>query len=187
MASTRHSSESCMIYTLPLIISLMIQVPLTVISFSADSDVTQWYVVDDGVMGGKSNGEFSLNSEGNAVFSGTISLENNGGFSSIRHRVELSKLESYTKVVLKVRGDGKRYQFRVKSDPTQDYSYVAEFSTSGDWEDIEIPFGKLRPAFRGNALDRPNYPGETMGEIGFLFGNKKAEAFKLMINSIELQ
>ena len=42
-----------------------------------------WRSINDGVMGGLSSGGMRLE-DGIAVFSGTLSLENNGGFSSVR-------------------------------------------------------------------------------------------------------
>ena len=57
----------------------------TIFDFSKESDLRNWRIVDDVVMGGKSDGNFYINKDGHATFSGTVSLENNGGFSSVRH------------------------------------------------------------------------------------------------------
>ncbi|MEM1443591.1 MAG: CIA30 family protein, partial [Verrucomicrobiota bacterium] len=40
-----------------------------------------WSIVNDGVMGGLSKGKVEISKEGIMTFSGTLSLENNGGFS----------------------------------------------------------------------------------------------------------
>ena len=56
--------------------------------FNIKSDISNWKVVDDVVMGGRSNGNFELNKNGYGVFSGNVSLENNGGFSSLRYRFD---------------------------------------------------------------------------------------------------
>ena len=53
--------------------------------FSNVEDLDGWYVVDDGVMGGRSKGKLKLENGDTGVFSGKISLENYGGFSSIRY------------------------------------------------------------------------------------------------------
>jgi len=155
--------------------------------FNPKSDLSNWYVVDDGVMGGRSQGSFDLNKEGHAVFSGTVSLKNNGGFSSIRYAFRQKDIEAYSKVVMHLKGDGKRYQFRVKSNRNDRASYIQYFTTSGDWQIIEIPLAELYPTFRGRTLDRPNYPGEEMAELGILIGNKKAESFQLLIDKVELE
>lgn len=160
---------------------------MTIFDFAKDSDLSNWYVVDDVVMGGRSDGSFALNEEGNAVFSGKVSLENNGGFSSVRYVFGKTDVSQYTKAVIRLKGDGKRYQFRVKSSSRDRHSYIAYFQTSGTWESIEIPLAEMYASFRGMTLNMPDYPAEQMAEIAFLIGNKKAENFRLEIDKIELR
>ena len=155
--------------------------------FQPNSDLSNWYVVDDGVMGGRSQGGFRLDEDGHAVFSGKVSLENNGGFSSLRYSFREKEVSPYQKVVLRLKGDGKRYQFRVKSSRYDRASYIQYFTTNGEWQEIEVQLRDLYPSFRGRRLNRPNYPGEEMAEIAFLIGNKKAESFRLLIDKIELE
>lgn len=160
---------------------------LLIFDFNPKSDLENWVIVDDDVMGGKSSGSFGLSPDGHGVFKGLISLENNGGFSSLRYNFERIQMENYTKIVLKIKGDGKKYQFRIKSDSGDYYSYVSTFATSGDWQEIEIPLKNMYPSFRGRKLDKPNFSGDHMEEIAFLIGNKKEEEFQLLIDKIELK
>ncbi len=155
--------------------------------FHENADISNWYVVDDGVMGGKSAGTFCLGAHGHGVYSGKVSLENNGGFSSVRHRFDRTSVSAFSMFVLRIKGDGKAYQFRVKTASGDYYSYIGKFSTKGDWETIKIPFATMYPAFRGRTLDQPNFPGKEFQEIAFLIGNKKAEDFQLIIDTIALQ
>ena len=60
--------------------------PMLIFDFTTQSNIQDWVITDDIVMGGESSGTFSLDTEGNGVFSGKVSLENNGGFSSVRYR-----------------------------------------------------------------------------------------------------
>ena len=159
----------------------------TLFNFTTDINTEQWQIVDDVVMGGQSNGDFTVNKNGHGQFSGEVSLENNGGFSSLRYNFESLNTSKYSSFILKIKGDGKSYQFRVKDTRNNRYSYIYIFKTSGDWETITIPFNKMHPSFRGYKLDAPNYQGDQMEEIAFLIGNKKAEYFKLEINNITLQ
>ena len=158
----------------------------SVFDFNSQASLDQWYILDDGVMGGISAGELTINREGHGVFSGTISLENNGGFSSIRFVPEPIALDNATKVTIRLKGDGKQYQFRVKNDRGVSYSYIFPFDTSGDWQIIEIPLNKMYPSFRGRRLDMPNFFSNEIGEVTFLIGNKKNEDFELWIDSIML-
>lgn len=155
--------------------------------FNTNASLRDWYIVDDVVMGGRSDGRFFMNDEGHGVFKGSVSLENNGGFSSVRYRFSAKELTSQTKVKLKVKGDGKLYQFRVKSSVYERFSYNAEFQTSGDWEIIELNLNEMYPAFRGRKLNLPNYPAKQLNEIAILIGNKKAESFELLIDQIILE
>jgi len=155
--------------------------------FNKESKTDNWTVINDVVMGGRSEADFNINSEGYAVFSGQVSLENNGGFSSVRYRFESMDVIKYEKVLLKLKGDGKPYQFRIKADLSHAHTYVKHFQTSGEWETIEIDFKDMHPQFRGRVLDMPNYTGEKMTEIAFLIANKKAEAFRLEIDKISLK
>ena len=160
---------------------------MTLFDFKSDSNITNWNIVNDVVMGGQSNSSFYINSTGHGEFSGTVSLENNGGFSMIQYRFDTKKVDVFTKVIIRLKGDGKKYQFRIKTSDIDYYSYVATFKTSGDWETITIPFNTMYPAFRGRQLNDENYPGKQMELIAFLIGNKKAESFTLEIDTIELE
>jgi hypothetical protein len=158
-----------------------------IFDFNKSSDVQDWIVVDDAVMGGESSSTFKLNDDGFGVFEGSISLDNNGGFSSVRYRFQKTMIKEYTSIVIKLRGDGKNYQFRIKSNSGDYYSYIAPFSTSGEWQEIEIPLKDMYPSFRGRTLDQPNFSKDYIEEITFLIGNKKKEKFKLLIDKIELK
>lgn len=169
------------------LILLMASPSIIIFDFNKKSDVSDWRIVDDVVMGGRSSGSFELNKEGNGVFSGTVSLQNNGGFSSVRYPFNKKGLGNYTKFVLRVKGDGKKYQFRVKSDRNDYHSYIATIQTTKEWQTLEVLFSEMSPRFRGRALNMDNYPGEKMDEIAFLIGNKKRESFKLAIDNIRLK
>lgn len=155
--------------------------------FTKESNLQNWQIVDDGVMGGLSSGNANINDEGNLTYFGNVSLENNGGFSSLRYRFETKDVATYTHFSIRLKGDGKRYQFRAKTSSRDWYSYINYFETSGEWETIEIPLKDMYPSFRGRELDKPNFPGISMEEIAFLISNKKAEEFNLEIDYISLQ
>lgn len=155
--------------------------------FHAKASLENWIVVNDGVMGGRSKGSLSLNAKGHGVFAGEISLANSGGFSSVRYRSGTIGLKGINTVRLRVKGDGKRYQFRIKAGEADYYSYIAYFETSGQWQDIDLPLKDFYPSFRGNRLRMPNFPGQQLEEISILIGNKRAESFKLELDGIWLE
>lgn len=171
-----------------LCISTMIQDNSPVIyDFKNANSTSGWNVVDDGVMGGLSQGNLSINDEGNGRFHGFVTTENNGGFSSIRHDFKRKNVSEYKHIIIKVKGDGKDYQFRIKEKSSQRYSYITTFETTGEWQTIKLPLSSFYPSFRGYTLNKPNFAGDEMEEIAILIGNKKKEAFSLEIESILLE
>ncbi len=176
-----------MTYLFSLFSILVISGQMTLFDFDDKSELRNWTIVDDVVMGGRSNGQLAIDGRGHGVFSGTVSLENYGGFSSVQYYCGATNVASYDKIVIRIKGDGKSYQFRTKSDNYDRHSYVYPFETSGEWETIEIPFAQMAPRFRGRKLNMPNYPGQRLAEIAFLIGNKKNEDFSLLIDYIGLK
>jgi len=158
-----------------------------IFDFTKNSSTSNWIVVDDVVMGGRSNGNFQLNKEGKGVFFGKVSLDNNGGFSSVRYGFNKLNVERFKSIVLKIKGDGKNYQFRIKHKSSDYASYITSFSSFGEWQEIEIPLNSMYPSFRGRKLDEPNFFHESIEEVTFLIANKKNEDFMLLIDKIELR
>ncbi len=138
-------------------------------------------------MGGRSQSEFTINENGDALFKGSLSLENNGGFCSVRWTFEKNPVKDFEKIAFRVKGDGKRYQARIKANQNDYYSYIAYFETSGEWQTVEIALTDMYPSFRGRRLNQPNFNSDSIEEIAFLIGNKKAENFQLRIDKIMLE
>ena len=158
-----------------------------VFNFEKNKDLKQWFIVNDDVMGGISESNLSTSKDGNGIFQGYISTENNGGFCSIRHRLSRKYIDNNNVLKLKIKGDGKDYQLRIKADRNDYFSYIATFKTTGKWEEIEIPLKEMYPSFRGRELNMQNFNNNYFEEIAFLVGNKKNEKFKLIIDKITLE
>jgi hypothetical protein len=159
-----------------------------IFSFNKNATISNWLVVDDFVMGGKSVGTFNINNNGFGEFSGVVSLENNGGFSSLRYRFKEINVKGFTNVVLRLRGDGRNYQFRIKDNINNSHAYIYSFSTvKNEWQRIVIPLQEMYPAFRGKKLEMQNFPGNKVAQIAFLINNKIAENFKLEIDTINFE
>ena len=158
----------------------------TLFDANANPNSKNWYIIDDVVMGGRSSGDFGMTKEGYAKFSGTVSLENNGGFSSVRYAMETQKVTPESKVRIHLKGDGSNYQFRVRHQRGSYYSYITKFETTGNWQTLEFQLKDLYPTFRGRRLDLPDFNHDTLTELAFLIGNKKAQKFSLVIEKIAL-
>jgi hypothetical protein len=160
---------------------------MVLFSSVSDNNPGSWRVVNDGVMGGLSEGKIMYDNEDIMTFTGEVSLENNGGFSSIRYPMKTTDIKGKTTFILEVKGDGSQYQFRAKKNQGDYYSYVNYFQTSGEWETIEITIESLEPAFRGRMLNMDNFSADKLAEIGILIGNKKKQKFELQVKSIQLK
>lgn len=176
-----------MINILILAFTLIIPGEMVLYDFKSGVEPTAWVIVDDNVMGGMSEGTMYVDENGYGIFSGDVSLKNNGGFSSVRYRFDPIDISSYNKCLLYIKGDGKRYQFRVKTNSYDRQSYIAYFNTSGKEEVIEIVLREMYPTFRGMKLQMPDFPGIEIEEISFLIGNSKEESFSLAIDRIVLK
>lgn len=146
-----------------------------------------WPNLDDPVMGGLSRSAMSLGG-GTAVFEGVVSLENNGGFASLRSRPAEHDLEGFDGLVLRVRGDGKIYGVRLRTDAAFDgVSYQAPLATEdGRWIEVQLTFDLFRPAFRGRGLR--DYPALDPGAIktfGLIIADRQEGPFRLEIDWIK--
>jgi len=146
-----------------------------------------WQAINDGVMGGVSSGRMVQTADG-LRFEGELSLENNGGFASVRRSVE-DDLATATGVRLVVRGDGRTYQFRLRQDDRFDgIAWRAEFSTSDDWQTVTLSFDEFVPVFRGRrVLDAGPLEPADIRQIGFMLADKTPGPFTLDIRSIEFE
>lgn len=167
-----------MIYSIVMGMALMASV-------SFNMDAGSWRSVNDGVMGGVSSGGM-LQSGDAMVFSGELSLENNGGFSSVRRLVQ-QDLSGVSRVRMEVRGDGREYQFRIRQNNRFDgVAWRAIFTARDEWQTVEIPLVQFIPVFRGRTVARagPVIAAEIQ-QIGFLLADKNPGRFKLEISRIE--
>ena len=136
-----------------------------------------WGAVDDVVMGGVSDSNFS-SIEGSALFAGNVSTANSGGFASVRTKnlpIPFD-LQDYDGIELRVKGDGKRYKCILRSESAWDgVGYCYSFDTQGDrWITVRIPFTSLIPVFRAKTV-RNSQP----------FDASKVYAFQLMQSKFE--
>ena len=147
-----------------------------------------WTIVNDGVMGGLSQGKLDFTGAGTMKFSGNLSLENNGGFSSLRSQdVELDLSDDLGLLML-VKGDGRTYQARLSTDEKyrgSEMSFSAEFKTTkGKWQQVKIPFSDFKGGWRGRELPDRVFDPAKIQRVGILLGDKKPGPFELEIDWI---
>jgi monofunctional biosynthetic peptidoglycan transglycosylase len=162
---------------------------LTLFDFSETEQIDVWTIVNDGVMGGVSDGQWYLEDE-YAVFEGVISLDNNGGFSSVRIAFRPVDMAAFDGVVLRVRGDGQTYAFGLRDANSRlDYRYSFETAVTEDdaWQTVFIPFEDLTATYFGREyLDAPAFDSAVVRGMNLIISDEQEGAFRLEVAGIAL-
>lgn len=161
--------------------------PLILADFPESAKDLPWAVVNDDVMGGRSEGDLRLTDD-SLLFTGVTNTRG-GGFSSIRSRPHAFDLGAHDGVRLRVRGDGRTYTFRLTTSDTRDQrrrpSYWADFETrEGSWEEIDVPFDRFRPRWRGRWLEGPPLDPAAVDSLGLMIYDGRGGPFRLEVDWI---
>lgn len=174
-----------------LLASFCLQGPLaaaekSVASFADDESLEAWRSVNDGVMGGVSKGGFKRTDKETLVFSGELSLANNGGFASIRMNPSDLGLAETTAVVIKAKGDGRTYwvDLRLADQPSASSYRAYLATTAGEWKETRIPYQEFKLQAFGQELPSKPVRPESINSVGLTIADKKEGAFSLEIASI---
>lgn len=163
--------------------------PRRILDFGAPEAARRWQAVNDGVMGGVSEGRFRMTDAGTMEFSGRLSLENNGGFASVRSRGGDLGLERGDRLVIRTKGDGREYVVNLYTRTGRmAFSYRAALPTiDGQWAETTIALEDFIPTSFGRRVGGMGAvdPGEITG-VGFMLSDKRPGPFRLEIESIEV-
>ncbi len=157
--------------------------------FQTTTHQAGWQVVNDDVMGGVSRSAFTV-TNGAAFFRGEVSLENNGGFASVRSQPARHDLSGCQTFVLRVRGDGRRYKFTVRTETGWDAPlYQVSFPTKrGVWEEQRLAMKDFVPTFRGRVLTgAPPLDPAKVVSVGLLIADQQAGPFEIQMASVRAE
>ncbi|MGC3874163.1 CIA30 family protein [Halomonas sp. GXIMD04776] len=157
------------------------------IDFQNPEESTHWSPINDDVMGGVSESEMRAE-QGIGVFAGSVSLDNGGGFASVRREPQDFRLTGHTGLRVEVRGDGRRYQLRLRTHRLfGGAAYRAFFQPpAGEWQRIALSWEAFEPVFRGRVLeDVPALMPGDIQQIGLLIADRRAGPFRLEIATLE--
>ena len=160
------------------------------LEFSRPASVALWRPVNDGVMGGISTSHLRHDAAGHAVFAGQVSLENNGGFASVRCQSGELGRKDVTAYLLEVRGDGKRYKLNLRTDNSFDgVNYQVRFDPpAGSWGSCRLAVADFSPTWRGKSVpDAPPLDTSRARQIGLMIADRQEGAFALAIRSIAVE
>jgi len=160
----------------------------TIIDFSSPDEQDRWEIINDAVMGGVSSSRISIIENKTALFQGVMSLENFGGFASMRTHPREFELARCKGLIIRVNGDGKDYRLRLRTDTSYEgIAYQAHFATEPDrWIIVRLPFDAFIPVYRGQVMnDAPSLDITAISRIGFMIADRQEGAFRLEIGWVK--
>ncbi|MCB2220737.1 MAG: CIA30 family protein [Bacteroidetes bacterium] len=172
-----------------LITTLMVSADHIVFDFQSEESSGKWYIVNDDVMGGRSDSQMVFNDDGTITFSGTLSPDNNGGFASIRSVIQIDDDTQFEGVSVRVKGDGNIYSIRFRTNRNFDgYAYQAKIQTGKNvWKEYKIPFTEFEPTFRGRTLSgMPELNSKDIAQFGMLIADYQFGEFTVDIDWVKL-
>ena len=155
-----------------------------IFDFSRPDAAQAWQPVNDGVMGGVSDGRFKITEQGTMEFYGTLSLENNGGFASVRSRRVTLGLKSDDVLLIRVKGDGRSYLLNLYVPSLRfAYSYRTAIPTkAGEWTELRIPLKDCYATSLGEKMpDAGPVDASKINSMGFMLADKKPGPFKMEV------
>ena len=144
------------------------------LSFTQDN-AKFWRYISDKTMGGISDGQATLEQDGNMFFArltGNFSTENNGGFIQLRSNLSFVNFKNNDKKIkgvrLRMRGNGEVYHIFIRTTETRSYRdyYSTSFRTTSDWEMIDLPFTQFKNRF-SNKSDLEEKSIGTFGIVAY--------------------
>ncbi|MFM7242972.1 MAG: CIA30 family protein [Planctomycetaceae bacterium] len=161
----------------------------SLLDFAGPGAAQQWQAVNDGVMGGVSDGRFKITEDKTMVFFGTLSLENNGGFASVRTRPTALDIEAGDTLVVRAKGDGREYVLNIYTKSRQmAFSYRAPLpTTKGEWHEVQIPLADFIPTSFGRRVlgMGPVEPSQING-LGLMLSDKQPGPFTMEVEWVKV-
>ena len=151
--------------------------------------VLNWVVVNDTVMGGRSEARLKWVTARGLVWSGNLSLENNGGFVSIRTRDAWFDWSQYDGVEVELEGSGRDVQVTLQRKDLRmrggGYWAMLPTSEAGRTRAF-IPFSAFDLKRFGRSVNGPALREGlgAIGEVGLLIADKKPGAFEVVLHKV---
>jgi len=158
--------------------------------FSSPEAAQKWQAVNDGVMGGVSDGRLKITDAGTLEFFGTLSLENNGGFASVRTKPTDLDIAAGDTIAVRVKGDGREYVLNLYTKSRRmAFSYRAPLPTTKDeWTEVRVPLEDFIPTAFGRRVQGmgPVEPSQING-LGFMLADKKPGKFQMQVEWVRVE
>ena len=173
-----------------LLMQAVAETPLQpLLDFAGPDTAQKWQAVNDNVMGGVSDGRYRITVDKTLEFSGRLSLENNGGFTSVRTKPTNLEINAGDTIIVRLKGDGREYVLNLYTKSRRiAFSYRAPLPTTKDeWTEVSVPLDEFIPTSFGNRVQGmgPVEPNQ-INSLGFMLSDKKAGPFKLEVDWVKI-
>jgi monofunctional biosynthetic peptidoglycan transglycosylase len=166
------------------------EIPLRpLLDFAGPDTAQKWQAVNDNVMGGVSDGRFRITADNTMEFSGRLSLENNGGFASVRTKPMNFNVHAGDTLVVRLKGDGREYVLNIYTKSRRmAFSYRAPLPTTKDeWTEVSVPLEEFIPTAFGNRVQGMGpVASDQINSLGFMLSDKKPGPFKLEVDWVKI-
>lgn len=150
--------------------------------FTNPITMRDYRIVNDDVMGGVSQSSLRQDLHG-LFFEGLVSLENNGGFASMRSSARFPQRTQLIELLAK--GDGKRYKLVLRTELAPRVTYAAEFIAESTWQTYRFNLSQFKASFRGQAVNAPTLSFSDVIELGILISNNQAGSFGIQLKTLQ--
>jgi len=160
---------------------------ISLFEFNDQAEINRFNSIDDQVMGGISSSGLIISENNTAKFSGTVSLENGGGFASTRAALNCPVLSPSQGLKLRIKGDGKRYKLRLfNSDNFDSVAHESPFiAPYKSWMELEMPFASFKPVWRGKPVAGADaFNKDQICALGLMISEKQVGDFALYLDWI---
>lgn len=173
------------IFLLPSLLAISPKTERLQFEFNQDQN---WQVILDNVMGGRSQGEVSYQ-QGIMRFSGKLSLENNGGFASIRSPYGSHDFANFSQAIIRYRGTGGEFAIVLEdAEPFYEPKYRYTLKLNEDWQEVRIPLADFRAYRLGRPLGYAFRPkNKSILRIGLIKADKNTRPFTIEVDYLRFR
>lgn len=160
---------------------------ITLFDFRQAATAEAWQAIDDRVMGGVSQSRLRA-ADGHAVFEGTVSDRNNGGFASVRASVMQPIPDALEHLWISNCGSNVDCYINLRlNDNFDGVSFRAGFAVKSAWQTVELPLSEFQPVFRGRSVvAAQGWTSTDIHQVGLMIANRQLGVFTVRVGSIGL-
>ncbi|MEM9364318.1 MAG: CIA30 family protein [Bacteroidota bacterium] len=158
--------------------------------FGSKKDGIDWKPIDDGVMGGLSKGNVNL-TENTLNFYGEVSLDNYGGFTSVKSPFGNYNLSGLKKVIVRYRTEGQSISISLENSEQffRPYYKLLLPETDGEWKTLELNVSDFKQYNLGQVTETSITDEflENVKRIGFITSKKSAGKFNIEVDYLNFK